>query len=72
MHRFRYDAPRAGRPWAQIVGGGTGLGSDSATDSLHDVATIIRVLVVDDRLVAEVRRLDNGESLGRYAFERAR
>jgi len=27
QHKFRYDAPTADRPWAQIVGGGPNLGS---------------------------------------------
>ena len=49
QHHFRYDAPTATRPWAQIVGGGCG-----ENLAKHDFPTVIEGKVVDGRLVVRV------------------
>ena len=66
-HRFRYDAPTAKRPWAQIVGGGPELGMSRRKPDAGRFPTVIegaveggtfRVRVHDvwkDRLVAEYK-----------------
>ena len=50
QHVFRYDAPAADRPWAQIVGGGPNL--DPADPK--SFPTVIEGKVVDGRLVVRV------------------
>lgn len=53
-HRFRYNAPDAGRKWGQLVGGGPVLGDDV------DFPTVIEGKVEDRRLVVRVHNVDKG------------
>ena len=61
QHRYRYDAPTADRPWAQIVGGGpemgfTGSGENRREDS-GKFPTVIEGLVRKGRLEINVHNL---------------
>lgn len=63
QHRFRYDAPTASRPWAQIVGGGCEL---KGAPQLFP--TVIEGKTVDGRLVVTVHDVRHGRIAGRYSF----
>ena len=77
QHCFRYDAPTADRPWAQIVGGGPELGcrarrKDDGT--FENVAmpekfpTVVEGRVEGGRLVVRVHDVLNGKVVGKYDF----
>lgn len=64
QHEFRYDAPAADRPWAQIVGGGPNL--DPANPK--SFPTVIEGKVVDGNLIVTVHDVLNGKVVGEYGF----
>ena len=64
QHQFRYDAPTADRPWAQIVGGGPELGKPG----YGRFPTVIEGTVENGTLVVAVHDVLNGKLAGRYAF----
>ena len=61
QHRFRYDAPTADRPWAQIVGGGPVREGHPET-----FPTVIEGKVEGGKLVVAVHDVLNGKVVGRY------
>lgn len=63
QHRFRYDAPTATRPWAQIVGGGCELEGPE-----QRFPTVIEGRTVDGRLVVTVHDVRHGRVAGEYLF----
>ena len=61
QHRFRYDAPTADRPWAQIVGGGP------VREGHPEIfPTVIEGKVEGCKLVVAVHDVLNGKVVGRY------
>ena len=68
QHQFRYDAPTADRPWAQIVGGGPELGASHGKPDASRFPTVIEGKVVGDKLVVTVHDVLNGRLAGRYDF----
>lgn len=62
QHQFRYDAPTADRPWAQIVGGGPELGSSDP----GRFPTVIEGRVESGRLVLTVHNVQSGAVAGRF------
>jgi UDP-2,3-diacylglucosamine pyrophosphatase LpxH len=54
QHRYRYDAPTATRPWAQIVGGGPIMGFTGSGENRKETPdrfpTVVEGLVKDGRL----------------------
>ena len=69
QHRFRYDAPTADRPWAQIVGGGPELGAGHGKPDASRFPTVIEGKVENGRLVIAVHDVFHGTIAGRYALE---
>ena len=76
-HCFRYDAPTADRPWAQIVGGGPELGigrKRTADGKVVEVPrptkfpTVIEGRVENGRLIVTVHDVLNGKIVGKYDF----
>ena len=63
-HKFRYDAPTADRPWAQIVGGGPELGKPGS----GRFPTVVEGKVEGGKLVVTVHDVFNGKVVGRYDF----
>jgi 3',5'-cyclic AMP phosphodiesterase CpdA len=63
QHCFRYDAPTAERPWAQIVGGGCELDGPEGR-----FPTVIEGKVVDGRLVVTVHDLRRETVAGEFVF----
>ena len=64
QHCFRYDAPTADRPWAQIVGGGPEL--DPARQGRFP--TVVEGKVERGKLVVTVHDVLNGKIAGRYEY----
>ena len=64
QHQFRYDAPTADRPWAQIVGGGPDL--DPAKKGRFP--TVVEGKVEGGKLVVTVYDVLNGRVVGRYEY----
>ena len=67
-HRFRYDAPTADRPWAQIVGGGPELGMSRDKPDAGRFPTVIEGKVEGGRLVIAVHDVFHGTVAGRFEF----
>ena len=77
QHQFRYDAPTADRPWAQIVGGGPELGErhrwskekglEKSPDSTK-FPTVVEGRVEGGKLVVTVHDVFHGKIAGRYDF----
>lgn len=67
-HRFRYDAPTADRPWAQIVGGGPELGMSHGKPDAGRFPTVIEGKVEGGKLVVSVHDAFHGTVAGRYDF----
>lgn len=67
-HRFRYDAPTADRPWAQIVGGGPELGMSHDKPDVSRFPTVIEGTVADGTLVVTVHDVLNSRVAGKYNF----
>ena len=57
QHRFRYDPPAAGRPWAHMVGGGPHMEKSIPAS----YPTVIHGRVVDGRLRVTVHNVRDGE-----------
>ena len=68
QHKFRYDAPTADRPWAQIVGGGPELGMSHGKPDASRFPTVIEGRVKGDKLVVTVHDVLNGKVAGKYDF----
>ncbi len=72
QHRFRYDAPAAGRKWAQIVGGGPELGvggyGGAARPDAGRFPTVIEGKVAGGRLVVTAHDVYNRKIAGEYVF----
>ena len=63
-HNFRYDAPTAGRSWAQIVGGGP----EANQLNCSNFPTVIEGKVEGGELVVTVHDVLNGKVAGKYGF----
>lgn len=63
MHKFRFDAPAAGRSWAHVVGGS---GCDLKPD--RDL-TVLAGKVEGQQLKLIAHELNSGSILGEYAFK---
>ena len=57
QHRYRYDAPTAERPWAQLVGGGPEHAADESDESPGEYPTVIEGEVRDGALVVTIHNL---------------
>ena len=72
QHRYRYDAPTADRPWAQIVGGGPEMGFSGSGDKRREnpdkFPTVIEGAVRAGRLEITVHNLLSGNVQDRFAF----
>ena len=72
QHRYRYDAPTADRPWAQIVGGGPDLGFTGSGDNRKEdpgkFPTVVEGLVRRGRLEIRVHNLVTGAIQDRFTF----
>ena len=68
QHKFRYDAPTADRPWAQIVGGGPELGVTRGKPDASRFPTVIEGKVEGGNLVVTVHDVLNGKVVGEYGF----
>ena len=60
MHRYRYDPPMPGRPWAQIVGGGRG--------AFPRFQTLLEGKVENGRLAVRVWNTDADELVATHTF----
>lgn len=65
-HRFRFDAPTADRPWAQVIGGGPELGTSHGRPDAGRFPTVVEGKVENGRLRLIVHDVFNG----RVAFDR--
>jgi len=65
-HKFRFDAPQAGRPWAQLVAG-----SGCDTKPGREL-TVVEGRAAGNRLTLKVHELNAGAVLGEFAFEARR
>ena len=75
-HRYRYDAPTADRPWAQIVGGGPELGEKTISwnprKTVKDPGkfpTVIHGEVKDGRLIVTAHDILNNRVAGMFSYE---
>ena len=77
QHQFRYDAPTADRPWAQIVGGGPELGErhrwskEKGLEKFKDPTkfpTVIEGRIEGGKLVITVHDVFHCKIVGRYDF----
>ena len=59
-HRFRFDAPMADRPWAQVVGGGPELGVTRGKPDAGRFPTVVEGKVENGRLRLLVHDVFNG------------
>ena len=66
QHRYRYDAPTASRPWAQIVGGGP----DMDATRKGEFPTVIEGRVHDGQLHITIHNLLSGEVQQTFAFSK--
>lgn len=62
-HRYRYDAPTATRPWAQVVGGGP-----YPEENVRDFPTVIECAVETGQLVVRVHDVWNRRLAGSFSF----
>ena len=62
-HAFRYDAPTADRPWAQLVGGGPEMGGEEM------FPTVIEGRIDGGKLVLTVHDVFHRRIAGRYEFK---
>ena len=67
QHRYRYDAPSAERPWAQLVGGGPDLPADPA-DRPEAFPTVIEGKVRRGKLHVTVHNVRTGEVQDTFTF----
>jgi len=72
QHRYRYDAPTADRPWAQIVGGGPEMGvwgsGENRKEDAGKFPTVIDGTVRAGRLEITVHNLLTGRIQGQFYF----
>ncbi len=72
QHRYRFDAPTADRPWAQIVGGGPDLGFTGSGDNRKEdpgkFPTVVEGLVHRSHLEIRVHNLVTGTIQDRFTF----
>ena len=68
QHHYRYDAPTADRPWAQIVGGGPEHAADESDNHPELFPTVIEGKVKDHRLHVTVYNLRRGSVQDTCAF----
>ena len=72
QHRYRYDAPTADRPWAQIVGGGPDLGFTGSGDNRKEdpsrFPTVIEGLIRRGRMEILVHNLVTNTIQDRFTF----
>ena len=64
QHEYRYDAPAADRPWAQIVGG-----SPTLDEKRGRFATVIEGKVEAGALKIAVHDLHHGRIAGEFSFK---
>ena len=67
-HEFRYDAPEAGRPWAQIVGGGPELGFVRGKQCPARFPTVIDGRVEGGNLKIVVHDVFSRRIVGNYTY----
>jgi len=74
QHRYRYDAPTADRPWAQIVGGGPNMGFTGSGENRKErpdlFPTVIEGKVIDGKLRIIVHNLVTGKVQETVEFEK--
>lgn len=72
QHRYRYDAPTADRPWAQVIGGGPDLGFTGSGDNRKEdpgrFPTVIEGLIRRGRMEIRVHNLVSGTIQDRFTF----
>ena len=72
QHRYRYDAPTADRPWAQILGGGPEMGFTGSGDNRKEdpgkFPTVIEGTVRGGRLEITVHNLVTGRVQSQFYF----
>ena len=72
QHRYRYDAPTADRPWAQILGGGPEMGFTGSGDNRKEdpgkFPTVIEGTVRGGRLEITVHNLVTGRIQSQFYF----
>lgn len=72
QHQYRYDAPTADRPWAQIVGGGPEMGFTGSGENRREnpskFPTVIEGEVSNGKLQIVVHNLLTGRVQGRFEF----
>ena len=70
--RYRYDAPTADRPWAQIIGGGPDMGFSGSGDNRKEdpgkFPTVVEGLIYRGRLEIRVHNLVTGTIQDRFTF----
>lgn len=64
QHRYRYDAPTADRPWAQIVGGGHAIEGTAAS-----YPTVTEVMTQGKELVVRVHNVRSGQVQDEFRFK---
>ena len=64
-HRYRFDPPEPGRPWAQIVGGGP----DMASNAPDRFPTVVEGKVVGGELKITVHNIKTGSVQAECAFK---
>ena len=73
QHRYRYDAPTADRPWAQIVGGGPEMGFTGSGDNRREdpgkFPTVIEGLVRGGLLEINVHNLVTNKIQDSFTFQ---
>ncbi|MBQ8047003.1 MAG: metallophosphoesterase [Prevotella sp.] len=69
QHHYRYDAPTAERPWAQIVGGGPEHAADTSNNSPEQFPTVIEGLVEEGHLKVTIHNLRTGKIQAVHTFE---
>lgn len=67
QHKYRYDAPSAERPWAQIVGGGPEMPKDNAAR----FPTVIEGRLEDGELKVVVHNVKEGRVQAVHSFKRS-
>lgn len=67
-HRYRYDAPAADRPWAQVVGGAPCLGEYGGKPLPNEYPTVIECEVRDGRLRIRVHDVWRNRLAGEFAY----
>jgi hypothetical protein len=72
QHQYRYDAPTADRPWAQIVGGGPEMGFTGSGQNRRErpekFPTVIEGMVSNGKLQITVHNLLSGRVQGRFEY----